>query len=119
MGTDDIPGPAAGTRHHPEINWEAAERSPEFQELQRRKRNFVVPATIFFLSWYFGFIILAGYAQDFMGETIVKDVTGATARTTVTQLERGDLVGELVRMLGADGEDVAARRHARELLKAA
>jgi len=51
--------------------------------------------------------------------TIVKDVTGATARTTVTQLERGDLVGELVRMLGADGEDVAARRHARELLKAA
>src|SRR5215207_99242 len=51
--------------------------------------------------------------------TIVKDVSGGTARTTVTQLERGDLVGELVRMLGADGDDSAARRHARELLKAA
>lgn len=51
--------------------------------------------------------------------TIVKDVSGDTARTTVTQLERGDLVGELVRMLGADGDDSAARRHARELLKAA
>ncbi|MGH9002477.1 MAG: DNA repair protein RecN, partial [Acidimicrobiia bacterium] len=51
--------------------------------------------------------------------TIVKDVSGETARTTVTQLERGDLVGELVRMLGADGDDSAARRHARELLKAA
>ena len=51
--------------------------------------------------------------------TIVKDVTGATARTTVTRLERGELVGELVRMLGASGEDAAARRHATELLKAA
>ncbi len=51
--------------------------------------------------------------------TIVKDVTGETARTTVSRLERGDLVGELVRMLGADGDDSAARRHARELLKAA
>jgi DNA repair protein RecN (Recombination protein N) len=51
--------------------------------------------------------------------TIVKDVSGDTARTTVSQLERGDVVGELVRMLGADGDDTAARRHARELLKAA
>jgi DNA repair protein RecN (Recombination protein N) len=51
--------------------------------------------------------------------TIVKDVSGDTARTTVTQLQRADVVGELVRMLGADGDDTAARRHAKELLKAA
>ncbi len=51
--------------------------------------------------------------------TIVKDTTTDTARTTVTRLERGDLVGELVRMLGAEDGDAAARRHARELLKAA
>jgi DNA repair protein RecN (Recombination protein N) len=51
--------------------------------------------------------------------TIVKDTTGETARTTVTELRRADVVGELVRMLGADREDAAARRHAKELLKAA
>ncbi len=51
--------------------------------------------------------------------TIVKDTSGKTARTTVTELRKGDLVGELVRMLGADRDDAAARRHARELLKAA
>src|SRR4051794_11390164 len=51
--------------------------------------------------------------------TIVKDSSGETARTTVTQLARGDVVGEIVRMLGADGEDRAARRHAQELLRAA
>jgi DNA repair protein RecN (Recombination protein N) len=51
--------------------------------------------------------------------TIVKDTSGETARTTVTELRKGDVVGELVRMLGADREDAAARRHAKELLKAA
>jgi DNA repair protein RecN (Recombination protein N) len=51
--------------------------------------------------------------------TIVKDTTVDPARTTVTRLERGAVVGEIVRMLGADGADAAARRHAKELLKAA
>ncbi len=51
--------------------------------------------------------------------TIVKDTSADPARTTVTQIERAAVVGELVRMLGADAGDVAARRHAKELLKAA
>ena len=59
----------------PRIDWEAAEASPEFRELVSRRRRFVVPATIFFLAWYFGFIILAGYAEDFMGESIYEGFT--------------------------------------------
>jgi DNA repair protein RecN (Recombination protein N) len=51
--------------------------------------------------------------------TIVKDVSAGTAVTTVSELGRSEVVGELVRMLGADGDDAAARRHARELLRAA
>jgi DNA repair protein RecN (Recombination protein N) len=51
--------------------------------------------------------------------TIVKDTSADPARTTVTLLERGAVVGEIVRMLGADDTDAAARRHAKELLKAA
>jgi DNA repair protein RecN (Recombination protein N) len=51
--------------------------------------------------------------------SIAKDPTADPARTTVTPLEGGAVVAELVRMLGADADDVAARRHARELLKAA
>jgi uncharacterized membrane protein (DUF485 family) len=64
-----------GPDHHPEIDWIAAERSPEFRDLISKKRRFVVPATIFFLAWYFGFIILAGYAEDFMGESIYEGFT--------------------------------------------
>lgn len=67
-------GNGAGGRS--EIDWIAAERSPEFQELVKQKRRFVLPATIFFLVWYFGFIILAGYAPDFMGEEfLIEGVT--------------------------------------------
>jgi uncharacterized membrane protein (DUF485 family) len=71
----DSPDVPAGEDHHPEIDWIAAERSPEFRELIRKRRRFVLPATIFFLTWYFGFIILAGYAEDFMGESIYEGFT--------------------------------------------
>ncbi|HEX3615795.1 MAG TPA: DNA repair protein RecN [Solirubrobacteraceae bacterium] len=50
--------------------------------------------------------------------TIVKDGSQAPAVTTVAALEGDAVVGELVRMLGADEDDRAARGHARELLKA-
>jgi uncharacterized membrane protein (DUF485 family) len=64
---------AGGSQRHPEIDWEAVERSPEFRELIKRKKAFVIPATLFFLAWYFGFIILAGYAPDFMGREFLTD----------------------------------------------
>ena len=62
-------------RAHPEIDWEAIERSPEFQELVNKRRGWVLPATIFFFAWYFGFIILAGYAEDFMGKSVYEGLT--------------------------------------------
>ena len=57
------------------IDWEAIEETPEFRELVRKRRSFVVPATIFFLAWYMGFILLAAYAQDFMAERIYQGLT--------------------------------------------
>jgi uncharacterized membrane protein (DUF485 family) len=63
----------AEQEQHSEVDWQAVERSPEFRELVRRKKAFVIPATIFFLAWYFGFVILAGYAPDFMGREFITD----------------------------------------------
>jgi DNA repair protein RecN (Recombination protein N) len=51
--------------------------------------------------------------------SIAKDTSAEPARTTVAALDGGRVVAELVRMLGAEDGDVAARRHAKELLKAA
>jgi uncharacterized membrane protein (DUF485 family) len=58
-----------------DVDWEAVERTPEFQELVTQRRRFVIPATIFFMAWYLGFVLLAGYAPDFMGESVYEGLT--------------------------------------------
>ena len=57
------------------VDWEGIERSAEFRELVAAKRRFVIPATIFFLAWYLGFILLCGYAEDFMAESVYEGLT--------------------------------------------
>jgi uncharacterized membrane protein (DUF485 family) len=59
----------------PVYDYERIERSPEFQELVRKRRSFVLPATIFFLAYYMGFILLAGYAEDFMASSVYEGLT--------------------------------------------
>ena len=59
----------------PRYDWESIEHSPEFQELVRKRRSFVLPATIFFLAYYMGFILLAGYAKDFMASSVYEGLT--------------------------------------------
>ena len=59
----------------PRVDWQEIARSPEFQELVRARRRFVLPATIFFLSWYIGFILLTGYAPDFMARSVYEGLT--------------------------------------------
>ena len=61
--------------HRPSYDWERIEESSEFQELVHRRRSFVLPATIFFLAYYMGFILLAGYAEDFMASSVYEGLT--------------------------------------------
>ena len=49
-----------------ETDYQRVQRSPEFQDLRRRFRNFVFPMTALFLVWYFVYVLLANYAHDFM-----------------------------------------------------
>ena len=57
------------------IDWEGIERSPEFQELVHKRRSFVLPATAFFLIYYMAFILLAGYAEEFMESRVYEGLT--------------------------------------------
>ena len=47
-------------------DWQAIERSPEFQELVKARRSFLVPATIVFLVGSIGYLLLAAFVQDFL-----------------------------------------------------
>jgi DNA repair protein RecN (Recombination protein N) len=51
--------------------------------------------------------------------SVVKDTAAEPTRASVVQLGESQTVAELVRMLGAAEDDTAARKHARELRKAA
>lgn len=51
--------------------------------------------------------------------SIVKGSSRKSTHASVMQLQEREVVGELVRMLGAGADDEAAASHARELLKAA
>jgi uncharacterized membrane protein (DUF485 family) len=51
--------------------YEIVQASRDFQNLQRRHRSFVVPLTIGFLCWYFGFAVLAAFAPGLMAIQVV------------------------------------------------
>jgi DNA repair protein RecN (Recombination protein N) len=51
--------------------------------------------------------------------SVVKDTAAEPTRASVLQLDERETVSELVRMLGAADTDASARRHAKELRKAA
>ncbi|NVI91197.1 DUF485 domain-containing protein [Actinomadura sp. BRA 177] len=47
--------------------YERFQGTEEFQELRRRFRRFAFPMTAAFLSWYLLYVVLSGWARDFMG----------------------------------------------------
>jgi uncharacterized membrane protein (DUF485 family) len=63
----------------PGRDWDAVEQSQEFAELARRRRRLVRAGMALFVVWYGGFLILAAWARDFMGESIYHGFTVAYA----------------------------------------
>jgi uncharacterized membrane protein (DUF485 family) len=57
-----------------ESDWDLVARDPEFQQLLTAKRRFIVPATVFFIVYYFALPILVGYAKDFMSTPVIGPV---------------------------------------------
>jgi len=55
----------------PTPDWATIERLPEFRALVRAKRAFIVPATIFFVAYYFALPALVGYWPEAMSTRVV------------------------------------------------
>ena len=47
-------------------DWDRVAAEPEFKELLASKRRFIVPATVFFVVYYFALPVLVGYAPRLM-----------------------------------------------------
>lgn len=57
-----------------EAQYLAVQQTPEFQDLRRRYRRWVIPVVIASLLWYFAYVVLAAYAHDFMSQKVVGNV---------------------------------------------
>jgi uncharacterized membrane protein (DUF485 family) len=54
--------------------WDKIAASPEFAELLRQKRRFILRATIFFVIYYFALPVLVGYFPAFMERKVLGPV---------------------------------------------
>jgi uncharacterized membrane protein (DUF485 family) len=71
-------GTTATTRlvQHAHINdldsgiWERVARMDEFRQLLAAKKKFVIPATIFFVVYYFALPVSVGYFPEFMAKKV-------------------------------------------------
>jgi len=59
------------------VNWEQLEAKPEFRALLARKSRFIIPATIFFLTYYLALPILVGYYPELMKKRVWGEVNVA------------------------------------------
>ena len=70
MKENDIDTETAGR-----IDYIAVENSDRFRTLKKSHRSFVFPMAVFFLLWYFVYVLLAGWAPDFMSTRVWGDIT--------------------------------------------
>lgn len=65
-------GPEAGATT--DVDFAAIQQSDQFQTLKRRHRSFVFPVLALALAWYLAYVLLAGYAPDFMSTPVFGSV---------------------------------------------
>lgn len=66
---DELPPPTPT-----EAKYLAVLKSPEFQDLRRRYRRWVIPVTVAALTWYLLYVLLAAYAPGFMSQFVFGNI---------------------------------------------
>lgn len=56
------------------VDWDRVAATDEFKNLIKAKMKFIVPATIFFIVYYFALPVLVGYAPELMKTKIIGPV---------------------------------------------
>lgn len=58
----------------PITDWDRVAANSEFKDLMAAKARFIVPATLFFIVYYFALPVLVGYAPEFMAKPVIGPV---------------------------------------------
>jgi len=65
------------TVQHDSSVYERIQASQQFGELRRRYRSWAFPMTVAFLAWYLLYVVLSGFARDFMGTKLIGNINVA------------------------------------------
>ena len=68
------PDSPSSTQTPPDPDWNAIARDADFKALVQRKLKLVVPATVFFVVYYFALPVGVGWFPEFMQKKIWGDV---------------------------------------------
>ena len=52
-------------------DWDRVAAMDDFKKLMKAKRRFVIPATVFFVVYYFSLPVLVGYAPQMMSKSVI------------------------------------------------
>ncbi len=63
-------GPKTGPETVQKEVWDRIAAMPEFKALTRRKGQFIIASTVFFLVYYFALLVLVGYFPGLMQKNI-------------------------------------------------
>ena len=58
-------------------DWKRVAAGEGFRALVRAKRRFIVPATLFFIIYFFALPLLVGYAPDLMNRRVIGSINVA------------------------------------------
>ncbi len=75
MAHDAENPPDMAARHDPV--YDDLHDRPEFVELRKRYRGFVLPATVIFLAWFLLYVVMSNWASDFMAFKLVGNINVA------------------------------------------
>lgn len=74
MGNDAL---SAESETAPAVDYRAVQQSEKFQRLRSKHRKFVFPVLGACLVWYLAYVLLAGYAHDFMSTPVFGSINVA------------------------------------------
>ncbi|HEX8906563.1 MAG TPA: DUF485 domain-containing protein [Longimicrobiaceae bacterium] len=101
---DPVHDPAAP---HAAADWPSIEAEPAFRDLVAAKRRFIIPATLFFIVYYFALPILVGYFPGVME----RDVIGKINIAYLFALSQFAMAWVVMAMYVRRARDFDAREH--------
>lgn len=74
MHTPASPSSAKPSSPAPAIEWSRIAASSDFRALTRAKARFIIPASIFFIIYYFALPVLVGYCPSLMERKVIGSI---------------------------------------------